>query len=115
MKLDLHDIARCAACGAENVRGIVACSVFGAYSGSWCEKCLREGRDSYDQMVSYIADAGVWPDDINEIYQQEVRRQLKLHNKTEEEFKREVDDLIERLKNEPPVTYVIFDSLGDEF
>ena len=91
MKLDLHDIEKCEACGAENVKGLVACSLFGAYSGTWCKNCLREGRDSYDLMVGYIADAGMWPDDINEIFQAEVRRQLKLHNKTEEEFKEDVE------------------------
>lgn len=42
-------------------------------------------------MVDYIADAGRWPDDINEVYQEEVRRQLKLHSKTEEEFKEDVE------------------------
>jgi hypothetical protein len=94
MKLDLHDIARCEACGAENVKGLVACSLFGAYSGAWCENCIREGRDSYNLMVDYIANAGRWPDDINEIYQEEVRRQLKLHDKTEAEFAADVENVI---------------------
>ena len=115
MNIDMYDITKCEACGAENTKGLVACSLFGSYSGSWCENCLTEGRDSYSQMISYIAAAGRWPDDINKVYQQEVRRQLKLHNKTEEEFKRDIDDLIEHIKNELPVTYVIFDSLGDVF
>ena len=94
--MELINLEKCDVCRAKNVKGIVACSMFGAYSGSWCEKCLREGRDSYSQMVSYIAAAGVWPDDINEIYQQEVRRQLKLHNKTEEEFINDVNTCINR-------------------
>jgi hypothetical protein len=94
MKLDLHDIEKCEACGAENVKGLVACSLFGAYSGAWCENCIREGRDSYNLMVDYIANAGRWPDDINEIYQEEVRRQLKLHDKTEAEFAADVENVI---------------------
>jgi hypothetical protein len=114
MKLDLHDIARCEACGAENVKGLVACSLFGAYSGAWCENCLREGRDSYDLMVDYIADVGQWPDDINETYQEEVRRQLKLHNKTEEEFKKDVDKIIEFLRSDMPTTYIVLDTINTE-
>lgn len=113
--IDVYDIAKCSACGAEKVKGHVACSLFGAYTGAWCEECLRIGRDSYDQMVSYIADAGRWPNDINEGFQTEVRRQLKLHQKTEEEFKKDVDAVIELLRDMPATAYVIFDSLGDSF
>ena len=106
--IDLHDINRCEACGAENVKGAVACSLFGAYSGAWCENCLKEGRDRYDLMVSYIADAGRWPEDINESFQAEVRRQLNLHNKTEEEFTKDVEDAAKFLMELPPMsTYVI--------
>jgi hypothetical protein len=45
-------------------------------------------------MVEYIANAGRWPEDINEIYQEEVRRQLRLHNKTEAEFAADVEKAI---------------------
>ena len=113
--IDLHDIKKCEACGAKNVKGLVACSLFGAYTGSWCEECLREGRDSYTQMLNYIADAGRWPEDINETFQVEVRRQLKLHNKTEEEFKQDIDKLVELLKNDVPVNYIVLDTLGKDF
>jgi hypothetical protein len=113
--IDLYNIEKCEACGAENVKGAVACSLFGAYSGAWCEDCLRTGRDSYKLMVSYIADAGHWPEDINSTFQTEVRRQLKLHNKTEEEFKKDVDKMIEDFMNTPMPTYITFDSLGEEF
>jgi hypothetical protein len=113
--IDLHDINKCEACGAKNVKGAVACSLFGSYSGSWCEKCLREGRDSYSQMVSYISCAGPWPDGINESFQEEVRRQLKLHNKTEEEFKRDLDKMLEDFMSTPMPTYVILDSFGEGF
>jgi hypothetical protein len=53
-------------------------------------RCISEGREPYQQIVNYIADAGPWPDGINEDYQAEVRRQLRLHNKTEEEFAADV-------------------------
>jgi hypothetical protein len=115
MEIELHNIAKCKACGAENVKGLVACSLFGAFTGTWCEECLRTGRDSYDLMVDYVASAGRWPDDINEVYQGEVRRQLRLHDKTEEEFKRDIDKMLEDFMNEPMPTYVIFDTLGEEF
>lgn len=83
-------IEKCDACGLEHVEGLVACSMFGAYTGAWCKACLHTGRDSYSLMVSYISNAGRWPDDINEDFQEEVRHQLKLHGKTEEEFKQDL-------------------------
>lgn len=107
MAINLYDIKKCEACGAKNVKGAVACSLFGAYSGAWCEDCLRSGRDSYDQMVSYIADVGMWPDEINEAFQIEVRRQLILHGKSEEEFATDVEKEIMFFKDAPLPTYVI--------
>ena len=67
-------------------------SAFGAFTIGICDECLNSGRDSYGLMVSYIACAGRFPDDINEAYQEEVRYQLKLHGKTEEQFIKDVDD-----------------------
>lgn len=81
---------RCAGC--REVEGItVVSSMFGATSFALCDKCLKEGREDYRNMVNYISAAGHWPQDINEIYQAEVRRQLKLHSKTEEEFRDAVE------------------------
>ena len=65
--------------------------MFGATSFALCNKCLKEGREDYRNMVNYISAVGHWPQDINEIYQAEVRRQLKLHAKTEEEFRDAVE------------------------
>lgn len=116
--IEFYDIEKCNACGAENVKGAVACSLFGAYSGAWCEECLRTGRDSYDQMVSYIAEAGRWPDDVNGAFQTEVRRQLKLHNITEEEFKKDVDEVIsfiDYIDNTTAAAELILDMLEDGF
>ena len=70
------------------------CSMFGAISYVLCEDCLKSGRENYRNMVEYIANAGHWPDDINPLYQCEVRRQLKLHDVPEEVFKFEVDRAI---------------------
>lgn len=89
-----HKIDCCVACGRLDTEGLVVCSGFGAFSDSICLSCISEGREVYQQVVNYIADAGRWPDDINETYQEEVRRQLRLHNKTEEEFAADVDATI---------------------
>ena len=84
---------KCAGC--KKAEGItVVCSMFGATSFALCDKCLREGREDYRNMVNYISCAGHWPQDINDIYQEEVRRQLKLHGKTEEEFRNDVEEAI---------------------
>lgn len=84
---------KCAGC--KKAEGItVVCSMFGATSFALCDKCLREGREDYRNMVNYISCAGHWPEDINDIYQAEVRRQLKLHGVPEEVFKLEVERAI---------------------
>lgn len=84
---------KCAGC--KKAEGItVVCSMFGATSFALCDKCLREGREDYRNMVNYISCAGHWPEDINDIYQEEVRRQLKLHGVPEEVFKFEVERAI---------------------
>ena len=66
----------------------------GAGAFALCDKCLKEGRENYRNMVYYISAAGHWPEDINEAYQTEVRRQLKLHDIREEVFKFEVERAI---------------------
>ena len=89
-----HKIDKCAACGAVDTKGFVVSSSFGAFSDAICFKCLMEGREVYQHMVNNIACAGPWPDGINVEYQAEVRRQLKLHHKTEDEFKADVERVI---------------------
>ena len=78
-------------------------SIFGAFTIGMCDECILSGRDSYELMVSYISCAGRFPDDINEAYREEVRCQLKLHGKTEEQFIKDVDaydkDLMEAMKD----------------
>ena len=46
----------------------------------------------------YIACAGHFPEDINETYRADVRRMLPLWGKTEAEFIRDVDAMIQRLE-----------------
>lgn len=69
---------------------VTVCSVWGPLSFSICENCLLEGKDPYMYMVNYIAEAGLWPQDINSHYQSLVRKQLKLHNISEEQFAHDV-------------------------
>ena len=87
-------ITKCDVCGAENTIGLVASSAFGATSYAYCACCLAEDKEPYRAMVNYISSAGRWPEDINPMYQKEVRRQLKLHEIPEEVFKFDVDRAI---------------------
>ena len=85
----------CDVCGKEEECQVV-CSCFGAFSIAICDECLQTGKENYNSMVSYIADAGKFPEDINPAYQSLVRHQLELHNKTEEEFINDVNTCINR-------------------
>ena len=110
MAIDLQNIAKCDACGATNVLGYVACSAFGAQSFAYCEACLAVDKEPYRAIVNDISCAGRWPEDINPIYQKEVRRQLKLHGKTEEEFAKDVDRAIFDLED----TFINLNEYGSE-
>lgn len=81
---------KCASCGTIT-ECIPVCGAFGAITYSCCPKCLAEGREPYRNIVDYVASAGHWPEDINATYQQEVRYQLILHEKSEESFKLDVE------------------------
>ena len=85
---------KCDVCGKE-ADCIVAASAFGPMSFAYCDECLQQGKEPYRAIVDYIACAGYFPDDINETYQKEVRRQLKLHNVSEKNF---IDDVEESIK-----------------
>ena len=84
---------RCDVCGKED-KIFVAASAYGPVSFAYCEECLQNGREPYGAIVSYIACAGHFPDDINEEYQEDVRRQLVLHGISEEQFIQDVEDAI---------------------
>ena len=86
----------CDVCGRMEECDVV-CGCFGAYSYAICKDCLEAGKEPYGAMVSYIAGAGRFPDDINPSYQALVREQLKLHNKTEKEFIKDVDKRINEM------------------
>ena len=74
----------------------VCASSMGPVSLSYCEECLALGVEPYNFMVSYIACAGEWPDDISPEMQTRVRWLLAFHNKTEEEFAKDVSAAVEQ-------------------
>jgi hypothetical protein len=80
----------CNVCGAKGPVAVCS-SIFGASSYAYCQDCFDMSKEPYQAIVDYISAAGHWPQDINEGYQYEVRRQLKMHNKTEEEFQADVE------------------------
>ena len=84
---------KCAVCGAQ-AECLAVCGAFGAMTYSCCIKCLAADKEPYRNMVDYISAAGRWPEDINPMYQMEVRQQLKLHGIPEEVFKFDVDRAI---------------------
>ena len=87
----------CDVCGKQ-VPVRVACSAYGPISFSYCEDCLSKNLEPYSAVVTYIACAGRFPDEINEAYQHDVRRMLSLWDKTEEEFIRDVDAAIKEME-----------------
>lgn len=105
---------KCGSCGTIT-ECVPVCGAFGAITYSCCLKCLAEGREPYRNIVDYIASAGRWPEDINITYQQEVRYQLILHEKSEEIFKLDVEQALAEelacLKNQS----FTFESLKEDF
>ena len=86
----MNRISKCSVCGRVAPTQ-AACSAYGAITYSYCSDCLRYNLEPYGAVVSYIACAGRFPQNINEAYVSDVRRMLPLWGKTEEEFIRDVD------------------------
>jgi hypothetical protein len=87
----------CEVCGKMNTDFVTCASKFGPISFCYCSDCFHAGKEPYDIIVANIACAGHFPDDINYFHQNEVRKQLKLHNVSEEQFIKDVDDFINKL------------------
>ena len=89
----------CDVCGKrETVQ--IACSAYGETSYDFCPQCLSKGVEPYGAVVSCIACAGHFPKDIRMEYVEDVRRMLSLWGKTEEEFIRDVETMIDQEKEE---------------
>ena len=87
----------CSVCGKQT--DVVVCaSAFGATTYAYCEHCLSNDLEPYDAMVTYISCAGIFPDDINEPYQNLCRHILEGLGISEEKFiedvKRASDDMM---------------------
>ena len=80
----------------------VACSAYGATSYAYCPECLSKGLEPYGAVVDSIACTGHFPQDIRREYVDDVRRMLPLWGKTEEEFIRDVETMIDQEKEESP-------------
>lgn len=87
---------RCNVCGKP--ARVVAASAYGATSYAFCNDCLAKGLEPYSGVVAYIACAGHFPEEINDTYRADVRRMLPLWGKTEAEFIRDVDAMIQRME-----------------
>lgn len=92
---------RCDVCGkiVDQKDVSVCASIFGPMSFAYCPECAKSGREPYWAMVDYIAVGGHFPDDINEMYQEECRRQLKLHSISEKKFIEDVDKAVEEYRH----------------
>lgn len=89
---DLHaHIGKCDVCGKETKVAVCASSI-GPISFAYCRSCLAAGAEPYEHMVSYVACAGKWPEEISAEAQAWVRRRLAFLNKTEDEFAQDVSE-----------------------
>lgn len=88
----------CDVCGEER-ECVVYASGYGPITLAYCESCFEKGLKPYGIVVAYIACAGHFPEDINDAYQQDVRRMLSLWGKTEETFIRDVETAITDLES----------------
>lgn len=75
----------CDVCG-KHTNVVVCASAFGGVSYAYCQDCLSNYLEPYDAMVAYISCAGLFPDDINEAYQELCRHILKGLGISEEKF-----------------------------
>lgn len=90
---------KCNVCGRE-IQTYVACSMCGGISLSYCKECLESGAEPWFNLATYIAfSGGKYPDDINESFREAVKATCKRLNKTEEDFIKTVDDILNEEEN----------------
>ena len=81
----------CDVCG-KKAEVVVCASTMGPISFAYCADCLNKQLEPYWAMVSYIAGAGNFPEDISEDYQKLCRHILKELKIKEEQFIKDVND-----------------------
>ena len=87
---------KCDVCDKEGVV-IVSKSTFGQCRLSYCEACHRAGAEPYWLAVNTVALQGLWPDDVNEAFQEKIRSILKYLNRSEEVFASDVQTACEEI------------------
>ncbi len=92
-------IQRCDVCGKIVPHINVAASSCGPVSFAYCDSCLAGGYEPYAFLVSYVACAGKYPDDINTGFKKRViLPNLAFHKKTEVEFAADVEAAIKDME-----------------
>jgi hypothetical protein len=93
---DICSKGRCQVCNKET-DVVVLSSAYGAISFAYCKDCCLKGLEPYDAIVSYISCAGHFPEDVNEMYVEDVRRILKELNISEEKFIKDCEKCAKQL------------------
>ena len=86
---------QCEVCGKYVDKLYYYASPFGPVSFGHCKECLEPCKEPYWAIVLYTAGAGHFPEDISDDYVKIIRRQLKLHDITEEQFIKDVETQLE--------------------
>ena len=74
----------------------VACSICGGISFAYCKECLKVGAEPWECLAIYIAfSGGKYPENINESFREAVKATCERLNKTEEDFIKRVDDILD--------------------
>lgn len=94
---DIAFAGSCDVCTEETDVAVIA-STMGPVSFAYCKDCFEKGLEPYGAMISYIACAGHYPEDINPAYINEVQRNLKYRGISEEKFSADVEECIKSME-----------------
>ena len=87
---------KCDVCGKEG-EVCVCASVCGPVSLAYCKECLESCAEPWGFLVTCIANAGYYPDEISDAYRKIVINTCKRLNRNESEFIADVERAIKRL------------------
>ena len=97
-------MSKCDVCGHDG-ETFVACSACGGTTFQYCHDCLAAGAEPWGELADYIAICGNYPEDINDAFCEIVRNTCERLGKTEEDFIKTVDNILNEGKEVP--SYVI--------
>lgn len=87
-------MSKCAVCGHDG-ETFVACSICGGISLAYCKECLKVGAEPWYDLATYIAfSSAKYPEEISEQFCDAVKGTCERLNKTEEDFIKTVDDIL---------------------